>query len=115
MRELEGSRTAQDNLQCQLSWAQGLGDRLTETKLPTKENAGWVLALYIFIADVQFGLLVGPLTIGPGAVSASVVCLWIPCSSWVALSGLSGRGCTWSCWNLMCHVLVGSHGRLPIL
>jgi hypothetical protein len=32
----------------------------------------------IFVADVQLGTHVSPLTIGAGVVSDSVACLWIP-------------------------------------
>ena len=47
---------------------------------------------YTFVADVQLGLHMGPLTIGAGAVSDSVACDWIPSTNWISLSGLSMRG-----------------------
>jgi len=31
-----------------------------------------------YVADMQLGLHLGPLTIGAGAVSGSVACLWVP-------------------------------------
>lgn len=54
---------------------------------------GWAYALYIFLADVQLGLHVVPLTTSVG-LSLTVVCLQIPFPSWAAWSGLSGKGWT---------------------
>jgi hypothetical protein len=48
---------------------------------------------YTVVADVQPGLHMGLLTIGLGALSKYVACLWIPFPGWAALSGLSGREC----------------------
>ena len=52
---------------------------------------------------MQLGPHVGPLTTGALAVSDSVASLWIPPPNWATLSGLSVRGCIWSCCNLMCQ------------
>ena len=54
---------------------------LTETELPTKEHAGTRPSpphAPIFVADVQVGLHVGPLTIGEDAVSDSVPAIGFP-------------------------------------
>ena len=51
---------------------------LTETESPTKEMQGLDLGPCTFVADVQLGLNVGPLTTGVEAVSDSVACHWIP-------------------------------------
>ena len=50
---------------------------LIETEPPTKEHVG-AGGPYIFVADVQLGLHMGPLTSGAGAVSDldTVACLW---------------------------------------
>ena len=64
----------------------------TESEPPTKEHAGLNLCLPPFVAEVQLGLNVGPLTTGY---------LWLCCLSrdpffptWTAWLGLSGSGGT---------------------
>ena len=49
---------------------------LTVAEIPTKEHSrAGPSSSYIFIADVQLDLHVGPLTFGAGAFSDSVTCL----------------------------------------
>jgi len=66
LSEPVGSRTPQEDLQSQLTWAHW---GFTETEPPTKELAG--AGPRPPVADMQLGLLVGPLTIRVGTVSDS--------------------------------------------
>ena len=70
----EGSRTAQEDLQSQLTWAHGGSQRLNHE---SKSMQGLDLGVphqHIFIADVQLGLHVSLLTIGVETVSDCVAC-----------------------------------------
>jgi hypothetical protein len=73
---------------------------LTEPGLPTREHAGaGPSPRPTFVAKVQLGLHVGPLTSEAGAVSVSVPCHWVP----FPLPGPSG----WVSVKRKCLVLVG--------
>jgi hypothetical protein len=43
-----------------------------------KAHMSWTYVPYTYVADVQLGPHVSPLTIGARAISDSVVKLWIP-------------------------------------
>ena len=51
--------------------------KLSETEPPTREHAQAGLGPHTHGADVQLGLLAGPPTMGVGAVSKALACLWI--------------------------------------
>ena len=74
LSELEEPVTLQEDLQSQPTWVQG-----SHRDGATNQRACrvWTLVPYTFVADVQFGLHVGPLTIGVGAVSDFVACRWL--------------------------------------
>jgi hypothetical protein len=59
LRELEGSRTPQEDLESQLTWAHGGSERLNHQPKSMQ-------ALCTHVADMQLGLHVGPLTIVAG-------------------------------------------------
>jgi hypothetical protein len=63
------------------------------TKEIMREYMAWTKALATYVTDVQLSLHVSHPTSGVGAVPKAVACLWNPLLNWVALSGLSGRGC----------------------
>ena len=58
----------------------------------------WTLTSYTFVAHVQLGLHVCPITIGARADSDSVACYWIPFPSWTAWFGTQ--------WESMCLSLL---------
>jgi hypothetical protein len=68
---------------------------LSETEPPTKKHAGQDLAiLCTYVANVQFGLPVGPKITGAETVPKADTCLLNLFPSRDALCGLSGKGCT---------------------
>ena len=78
LRDLKEIGTPQEEQQNKPTWTFGgpLG-----TDLPIKEQSQVEPnPSPIYVAGVQLGCCVGPLTTGAGAVPDSVACLWIPFS-----------------------------------
>jgi hypothetical protein len=75
----------------------------SESEPPTNEHT-WVgpRPPCSYVADVQLGLHVVLNNWNRGYPETGAD-MWICSSSWYALSGLSRRGCAWSCRNLMCQ------------
>jgi hypothetical protein len=67
-----------------------------------------------YVAGMQLSLRVGFLTSGTEAVSKAVACLWnlFP-TELLCLSGLSGRGCTQPCRDLMHQMSERRRGTPP--
>ena len=69
LKEPERSRTPQENLQNQLTWAH---KGLTETEPPSRKHSlKRPKSFYTYVTDIQLGLHVGLLTAGAGNVSDS--------------------------------------------
>ena len=82
----EGSRIPQEDLQSQLTWAHGGSQKLNHQP---ESIQGLHLGPLTYIAAMKLAFHVSPLTIGAGADSDSVACLWI-----------SYLGC-WAQWERM--------------
>ena len=92
LRDPEGVVTLQEDQQSQLTWT--LAWRLSESEPTTKEHTGLDLGIpaYMYVADVQLGLHVGPEQLEQGLSQKLLPAHAVCSSSWATLSGLSGMG-----------------------